>query len=147
MQTLRRKNRSLPLVLDALHYLSHATVQQVYDWLNRPSTLREVSMSSVYRSVHLLQKAGLIKPLYFNENQASYSLRQPGNQQAHFVCTDCNRVRILAFPALSPWESLVSEQLGEAFQVHYSNFNVFGLCDRCNLEKQECDVPLSVQSF
>lgn len=145
MSTLRRKNRSLPLVLDALHSLNHGTVQQIYDWLNRRSLSQEVSLSSVYRSVHLLQKAGLVRPLYFNENQTSFSLRQPGNQQAYFVCTTCNRIRILTLPTLPDWESMVSEQLGETFQMHYNNFNVFGLCDRCSFQKQEFNASLSVQ--
>lgn len=127
MNTAARPTKSTRNVLEALQQLNHATAPEILDWINRNSTDKKVSLTSVYRALNQLVAEAEIKPLNFNDGQVRYELNNRKMHHHHLVCTQCDQIQVLDS---CPFEGILA-QLEEQFKVQYHNFEVFGLCRRC----------------
>jgi Fur family transcriptional regulator, ferric uptake regulator len=109
------------LILDAVRSLGHATPEQV------AATVPEVDVTTVYRTLELLESLGLIKHAHLGHGAPSY--RPAEDEHVHVVCHHCGAVRD-ATPAIA--DELVRrlrEQQG--FEVDVAHFTVFGRCRDC----------------
>lgn len=133
----RRPPKSLAPVLEALHTVPHATVQDVLDAVNRqPGLVKKLSQTTVYRALNTLVESGQVKPIHFNDGQVRYELNfdHPSHgdhdckhHHHHFFCTACKAIIELDDCALAPY----LDTLGQRFQVQYHNLEIAGLCERC----------------
>ena len=122
-----RLAKSTQAVLEALQQLNHATAPDVMDWINRTSSAKKVSLTSVYRALNQLVADAHIKPLNFNDGQVRYELNNQHMHHHHLVCTRCDKVQVLDSCPFQP----VLQELEGKFRVDYHNFEVFGLCSVC----------------
>lgn len=77
-------------VLDAVDALGHATAEQVAEHVDR-STDEDVSLSTVYRTLELLEDLGLVTHAHLEHGAPSYhSTRR--SEHLHLVCRACGRV-------------------------------------------------------
>lgn len=88
-------------------------------------------LATVYRSVQMLERLGLVKRFHFGEGAARYALLEAGcdTHQHHLVCTQCSRIEQVG-------ECIVREL--EARVVAHSKFKAvthrlefFGVCPAC----------------
>ncbi len=124
--TTLRLAKSSRIVLEALQQLNHATAPEILQWIGRTSG-KKVSLTSVYRALNQLVDELVVKPLNFNDGQIRYELNNRQMHHHHLVCSRCERIEVLDS---CPFESVLA-QLEDRFQVHYHNFEVFGLCNAC----------------
>lgn len=122
-----RTPKSVRTVREALQQLNHATASEVQEWINRSTTGKKVSLTSVYRALNQLVADAEIKPLNFNDGQVRYELNNRKMHHHHLVCTRCEQIQILDS---CPFDQILSQLEGK-FQVQYHNFEVFGLCHNC----------------
>ncbi len=127
MPLASRPPKSTRSVLEALQQLNHATAPEILDWINRASSGKKVSLTSVYRALNQLASDSEIKPLNFNDGQVRYELNNRHMHHHHLVCTQCDSIEVLD---ACPFEQVLA-QLEDRFRVHYHNFEVFGLCNTC----------------
>jgi Fur family ferric uptake transcriptional regulator len=108
-------------VLSAVHRLGHATPEQISD------ALPDVDLTTVYRTLELLEDIGLVKHTHFGHGAPAY--RPAGDDHVHVVCHSCGSIAD-ADPDLVQTlaERLRREQ---GFDVDRSHFTVFGRCARC----------------
>jgi Fur family ferric uptake transcriptional regulator len=126
----RRSAKSTRTVLEALQMLNHATAPEIMQWINQSpghASDRKVSLTSVYRALNQLVDDLHVKPLNFNDGQIRYELNNQRMHHHHLVCSKCERIQVLDS---CPFQPLLA-QLEGTFQVHYHNFEVFGLCQSC----------------
>jgi Fur family zinc uptake transcriptional regulator len=122
--------KSTQAVLTALQALSHATAQEIMDWVNAQGKIKKLSLTSTYRALNTLLAEHRVKPLHFHDGSLRYEfIKEGGDHHHHAICTQCNRIEEVphcpAGPALA--------DLPEGFMVQYHNFEVFGLCQQCQL--------------
>lgn len=129
--TLREKGYRLTpqreLVLAAVVDLGHATPEQVCAQVQR--TASGVNISTVYRTLELLEELGLVRHAHLGHGAPSY--HPAGHvQHIHLVCRDCGGVTEV--------EASVAEALGarlraEAdFAIDLEHFAIYGRCAACS---------------
>lgn len=113
----------------------HLSAKEIYAVL-QPSN-SEVGMATVYRTLDLLDKAGLLRKIQCRDGQVRYEYKRgdQSDHHHHLICTDCGK--ILNYRDFEKEElELVrkSEQIVEkkyGFLVRDHNIEFLGLCKEC----------------
>jgi len=128
--TLRQKGFRLTpqreLVLRAVEKLGHATPDQVHAEVRRQSDA--VNLSTVYRTLELLDELGLIRHAHLSDRAPTYHA-VTDHEHFHLVCRSCRRVLSKDRAGLEPLLTRLQEQDG--FQVDVGLLTVFGTCREC----------------
>jgi Fur family transcriptional regulator, ferric uptake regulator len=70
---------------------NHLSAEELHTMLHQKG--ERISLSTVYRTLNLMAKIGLIRELEFAEGHKHYELNQPSSHQHHhLVCLQCNRI-------------------------------------------------------
>lgn len=93
-----------------------------------------ISLSTVYRTIHLMVYMGLLRELELAEGHKHYELNRPLRDHHHIVCVYCNQT--LEFSESSITE--IGERTAEAAGYHLLDcqLTLYGICTRCT-EKQK----------
>ncbi|RYU13685.1 Fur family transcriptional regulator [Nocardioides iriomotensis] len=114
------------LVLQAVDTLGHATPDEVLAEVRKSTSA--VSLSTVYRTLDLLEELGLVRHAHLHDRAPTYhSTTSPPH--AHTVCRRCGRVRELSQPRTA--ELVATFREGEGFEVDVAHLTVFGTCLDC----------------
>lgn len=128
--TLREKGYRLTpqreLVLAAVNELEHATPEQVCARVQE--TASGINISTVYRTLELLEELGLVQHTHLGHGAPTYSVASE-NDHVHLVCRQCGAIEE-APPSVVAG---VVEELAatRGFQVDVGHFAVFGRCSAC----------------
>lgn len=113
-------------VLAAVERLGHATPEQVYAEVRDSSD--SVNLSTVYRTLELLDELGVIRHAHLSDRAPTYHARTD-HEHVHLVCRGCRQV-------ISVGEDVVAAALGPIAAMHdftpdYGHLVVFGECGAC----------------
>lgn len=115
------------LVLAAVESLGHATPDEVFAEVRSRS--EAINLSTVYRTLELLDELGLIRHAHLSDRAPTYHSAR-GHEHSHLVCRHCRRSfsvgRGEVERALAP---LVAER---GFDPDYGHLTVFGTCAECS---------------
>jgi Fur family ferric uptake transcriptional regulator len=114
------------LVLAAVESLGHATPDEVYAEVRTHS--RSINLSTVYRTLELLNELGLIRHAHLTDRAPTYHSATE-HEHAHFVCRDCKKT-------ISVGRGEMEQALGplaakHGFSPDYGHLTVFGTCADC----------------
>ena len=87
-----------------------------------------LSLSTVYRTLQMLKKLGLIEEVHFDEAHHHYEIKPP-TEHHHLVCLGCGRVVEFQYPLIR----LVKRNVTEAkdFEITGSEVRMTGYCSKC----------------
>lgn len=112
-------------VLAAVRVLGHATPEQICE------AVSGVDVTTVYRTLELLEEIGLIRHAHLGHGAPSY--RPAEDDHVHVVCHSCGAI-VDAEPSLV--EPLARRLLADdGFVLDRAHFTVFGRCRRCAAEQ------------
>lgn len=114
------------LVLEAVARLEHATPEEIYGEVRQ--TARGVNVSTVYRTLELLEHLGLVKHNHIHHGAPSYHLAEHA-QHVHLVCRQCEQVTEVDQATVLPLVVALEEHQG--FLTDMGHLTVFGLCSAC----------------
>ncbi len=114
------------LVLEAVARLEHATPEEICGEVRQ--TARGVNVSTVYRTLELLEQLGLVKHTHIHHGAPSYHLADDAGH-VHLVCRQCERVIQVDQAAVGPL--VVALEQSNGFQTDVGHLTVFGLCANC----------------
>jgi len=114
------------LVLEAITKLNHASPEEICAEVNQ--TARGVNVSTVYRTLELLEQLGLVTHTHLGHGAPSYHLAAQA-QHVHLVCRECGRVTELPPEAARPLVTALDEEHG--FETDVRHLTVFGTCRDC----------------
>ncbi|MFL6238238.1 MAG: Fur family transcriptional regulator [Actinomycetes bacterium] len=114
------------LVLEAVTRLGHATPEEVADAVQK--TAHGVNISTVYRTLELLEQLGLVTHTHLGHGAPTYHSASDADH-VHLVCRECGLVTETT-PELvgAVLDRLVSE---EGFQADVRHLAIFGTCRQC----------------
>lgn len=97
--------------------------------------LERVSLATIYRTMELLEEAGLIRKISLGGDLAHYEPLLGRRPHGHLVCTSCHQ--LIEFS-----DSVIEERLAEAaerygFQQRSFQVQAFGLCPNCQKEQSQ----------
>jgi Fur family ferric uptake transcriptional regulator len=116
------------LVLDAVRQLVHATPEQVHATVSQ--TADSVNITTVYRTLELLEELGLVTHTHLSHGAPNYHLAGE-RPHIHLVCRGCGIVEGVDPSLLQPLADDLKAQRG--FVVDIAHVALFGLCSTCQV--------------
>lgn len=114
------------LVLEAVASLGHATPDDIVTAVRRTAT--GVNISTVYRTLELLEELGLVTHTHLGHGPPTYHAATD-DDHVHLVCRVCGTVSETA-PGLV--DGVVAELLEtEGFRADVGHLAIFGTCRGC----------------
>ena len=91
-----------------------------------------ISLSTVYRTLRMFKKLGLVAELHFDEEHHHYEVK-PFAEHHHLVCLSCGE--IMEFE--SPLSKIMKKNtaLEKNFEVTSVEIRMTGLCSKCRTNK------------
>ena len=84
------------LILEIIrHEHGHLDADEVYRRAREKQS--RLSLSTVYRTLQLLKKLGLVEELHFDEAHHHYEVK-PSSEHHHLICLGCGRVTEFRYP-------------------------------------------------
>ena len=114
------------LVLEAVGELGHATPEEIATAVHR--TARGVNISTVYRTLELLEELGLVRHTHLGHGAPTFSVATD-DDHVHLVCRDCGGIEEAAPDVLAEVVGRLATERG--FTVDVGHFAVFGRCAQC----------------
>jgi Fur family transcriptional regulator, ferric uptake regulator len=117
------------LVLEAVARLGHATPEDIFAQVQQ--TARGVNISTIYRTLELLEQIGMVTHTHLHHGAPTYHLATHADH-VHLVCGDCGRVSEIAPDAIRALTTALDEQYD--FETDVGHLTVFGRCRDCRTE-------------
>lgn len=119
-------------VMDAaLAYSGHFGADDLF--ISMKNHHSSISRATVYNTLELLSKCGILVKRNFGENLNRYEASFRKNKHEHIVCINCGRIVEFSIPGLRNIISEIGEKTGFELTDYY--FNVYGKCDVCRKNK------------
>ena len=115
------------LVLQAVGSLGHATPEEIASEVRRTATA--VNISTVYRTLELLEELGLVQHTHLGHGAPTYSVKGD-DDHVHLVCRDCGEVEEAPREVLGEVADRLRDERG--FRLDVGHFALFGTCRGCD---------------
>lgn len=115
------------LVLEAVGKLGHGTPEEIAADVR--TTAAAVNISTVYRTLELLEDLGLVQHTHLGHGAPTYSIPS-ADDHVHLVCRDCGGVQEAESAVVDDVVRRLSAEQG--FTVDVGHFAVFGRCRACS---------------
>lgn len=122
------------LVLEAVDTLEHATPDDILCEVRR--TASGVNISTVYRTLELLEELGLVSHAHLGHGAPSYHLADR-HHHIHLVCRDCADVIEADLSVVAEFTEKLRADFG--FETDMKHFAIFGRCAGCEAAKAAAD--------
>ena len=120
------------LILDVIRQREkHLDADEVYRRARKKDP--NLSLSTVYRTLHLFKKMGLVEELHFDEAHHHYEV-SPSEEHHHLVCLGCGKVIEFNNPLTRYVQSSVPEARG--FEIVKAEVNMTGYCPECRRRRE-----------
>jgi Fur family transcriptional regulator, ferric uptake regulator len=116
------------LVLDAIRALGHATPEQICARVQDAAPA--VNITTVYRTLDLLDRIGVVRHTHLGHGAPSYSERE--HQHVHLVCHDCGRVVEVPTDLMDDLAARLGADQG--FELDVTHVALSGRCRDCGGE-------------
>jgi Fur family ferric uptake transcriptional regulator len=88
-----------------------------------------VGTATVYRTLDLLVKGGLVREHDFGEGFKRYEPVGSGQAHEHCICQSCGKVMEFSNERLERMIALLAEEV--SFRPHHHRLEIYGLCREC----------------
>jgi Fur family ferric uptake transcriptional regulator len=114
------------LVLEAVDTLEHGTPDEILTEVRKTAT--GVNISTVYRTLELLEELGLVSHAHLGHGAPTYHLADR-HHHMHLVCRDCGSVIEADVSVASALTDRLRASFG--FETDMKHFAIFGRCADC----------------
>ena len=105
----------------------HLSAEELHETLVRDGN--RISLSTVYRTLHLMVSIGLVRELELAEGHKHYELSRPSRDHHHLVCLSCNQT--IEFSESSVTELGEKTAKNAGYQVLDCQLTLYGICTSC----------------
>lgn len=114
------------LVLEAVARLGHATPDEIAERVR--ATASGVNISTVYRTLELLEELGLVTHTHLGHGAPTYHAAEDADH-LHLVCRKCGGIAEVSPTVLEAAVGQIAAEHG--FAVDVGHFAIFGVCAAC----------------
>jgi Fur family ferric uptake transcriptional regulator len=102
------------------------TVQEIFDELKRTGS--KLDLASVYRSMELFERMGIVQAIDLGEGKKRYELIDKDHHHHHLVCNACGIIEDVEVEE----ESILDEvKIKSKFKIEKHSIEFFGVCVNC----------------
>lgn len=111
----------------------HLSTEEIYDIVKKECP--EIGLATVYRTLQLLEKMGLVCRMNFDDGCNRYELihDEEDHQHHHLVCIICGNVDEVEGDLLESLEEKIEEKYD--FKITNHSVKFFGYCSKCKKSK------------
>lgn len=120
----RKTPERFEILHKALEMESHFEVDALHAAIEKDGY--HVSRATVYNTVELLEKAGILRKNEFGKNSASYEVKR--DNHIHLVCKRCGKIREIANAHIA---SHIMQLNPENFNTDSFAVTLYGVCGDC----------------
>lgn len=99
----------------------------------------KISRATVYRTLELLVKSGLVRRVHLGEDHYHYEHVSGNSHHDHLICTTCGAVIEFHDEELEQRQREICER--KKFTPTFHNLQILGLCDACRRKGEQPDAP------
>ena len=88
-----------------------------------------VGLATVYRTLNLLEQAGLVEEHHFRDGRTLYELIPPNEHHDHLVCVRCGKVVEFENKGIEQLQDKVAKE--HNFELTAHRLDLYGLCPVC----------------
>jgi Fur family ferric uptake transcriptional regulator len=119
------------MVLSVLHDIEgFASADEIYERVSGLSS--SLDISTVYRTLELLQDFHLVASVDPGDGQRRYELLGIRGQHFHLICRSCGKIIGVEPGAIEAFASQLMEKYG--FEIDLEQLSIPGLCQECASE-------------
>ena len=108
----------------------HISAEEIYAQV--AAKYPHVNISTVYRTLELLKKLGMVYEINLGEGRIRYHAEESGHHH-HLVCQDCGVVIDIDESTLSSLRDILFRDYN--FRAELRHVAIFGLCEKCRKKK------------
>ncbi len=112
-------------VIEELSDMRHSDAKELF----RRLAARGISRASVYRTLSLLERMGIVSKALYGERHSHYELTCMRQPHDHLVCMQCGRVIEFECPEIERLQARVIKEHGFKFVERV--FEIRGICQKC----------------
>jgi len=113
------------LILDIIRR-GHLDADEIYRQAREKQP--RLSLSTVYRTLQVLKKLGLVEELHFDETHHHYEMK-PSSEHHHLVCLSCGKVVEFECPLSPKMRENIAQEKG--FEITGVEIRMTGYCSEC----------------
>jgi Fur family transcriptional regulator, ferric uptake regulator len=132
---LTTEREALVREIFATHY--HFEADELLFKMKQKST--KISRATVYRTLELLVKSGLVRRVHLGEDHYHYEHVSGNSHHDHLICTACGLVIEFHDEAIEQRQRDICER--KKFTPTFHNLQILGLCDACRRKGELPDAP------
>ena len=114
------------LVLEAVAKLEHASPEEI--WADVQQTASGVNISTIYRTLELLEQLGLVTHTHLGHGAPRYHMAAEA-EHVHLVCSTCGRITQVPPAAVDALVTALDVNYG--FRTDLGHLTVYGRCTTC----------------
>ena len=107
----------------------HLTPAAIYERVQQEHS--DIGLVTIYRTLEILTKLGLICEVHAGGNCRSYLMRRPSEHHHHLICSECGTVIDFTDCDLNELEQRLSQETGFKINGHLLEF--LGQCQDCRV--------------
>lgn len=139
---LTNERRALVREIFSIHY--HFDADELL--LKLKGNSAKISRATVYRTLELLVKSGMVRRVHLGEDHYHYErVTTDDVHHDHLICTTCGSVIEFHDDRLVSRQMQICEQ--HRFTPTYHNLQILGVCSRCRRKGEEPDSPDRVKTI
>ena len=123
---LRRTPERFAILEKVFDMSSHFSIDTLHQQIDENGY--HVSRATVYNTIELLIKAGLVRRHTFESQSPQYEKIAGLTKHYHLVCSNCGKVKEIKDSEI---DLLLNTRRFGKFQPKYIDLNVYGLCSTC----------------
>ncbi len=122
------------MVLEVMHQVEGlATAEEIHDRVQALSSC--VDISTIYRTLELLQEFQLVAIIDLGDGQRRYELLGVHGPHAHLLCRSCGKLTGVEQEEIQPLSDHLRE--GHGFEVDSGSLIIPGLCRECQAARSD----------
>ncbi len=87
-----------------------------------------LSLSTVYRTLQMFRKLGLVAELHFDEAHHHYEVK-PSSEHQHLVCLNCGKIMEFEYPLSPKMKRNIARE--NSFEITGVEIRMTGYCSKC----------------
>ena len=109
----------------------HLDIQNIYQLLRKTNGEKnKAGIATIYRTMEMFEKIGLVSKLYLEDLPARYELVLPDDKKHHhLICLKCGMVQELDDYFTKDFKHVVKKIKG--FTIKDKSIKIYGYCSKC----------------
>ena len=95
----------------------------------------DIGRTTVYRTLKLLQEAGLASELALDGQQTRFEVDYNREHHDHFICKSCGDIFEFSSPEIERLQDVAAQEIG--FEIEGHRHQIFGSCKSCAARRHD----------